>query len=262
MKFKLFILAATLFRFIHGISQTPDYLTVQASHDDSGNVRITNFDFLNSALKNADIVLLGEPTHHPQYYDLKVQIVKYLCKQMGYDVLAFESGFYQMETANTIIKNGGDIPMAFENSLFPIWTQEIEFEKMYAFIDTIRHKGKKLDITGFDNQVSAYYASKRFVSDFTDALGAYNLRCDTGALQFLQKQFESLETGRSGLTSDFNEASLKSFKALLAVADSRPELSLYQQSLRTWIGHFEDLYYNKILEKLEKGRFSGADTMS
>jgi erythromycin esterase-like protein len=135
-----------------------------------GQIDFSKLEFLKSELEKADIVLLGEPSHSPEYYDIKIQLVKYLHEQLNFDVLAFESGLYQMETANSEIKKGKSIFSLFESSLFPIWTSTEEFQTIYGYLDSLRNRKDTLEITGFDCQVSASYASKRFISEFEASL--------------------------------------------------------------------------------------------
>lgn len=242
------------------LSQIPEYIEIQVSKNASGQFDFSKFDFLKSELAKADIVLLGEPSHSPQYYEIKIQLVKYLHEQLDFDVLAFESGLYQLETANSEIKNGGNIYEAFENSVFPLWTSKDEFQQLYEYLDILRAANDMIQITGFDCQVSASYASKRFVSDFESALINQNITPNKKALRILQSQFVNLETGKKGLTEDFNDNSIRVLSDVAQSIRSINELSVYYQSLLGWIGHFSDLYYNKLFEKLTSGNFQGPDS--
>lgn len=243
----------------NALSQIPEYREISISKKANGQIDFSKLDFLKSELDKAVIVLLGEPSHSPQYYDIKIQLVKYLHEQLNFDVLAFESGLYQMETANTEIKNGESIYSAFENSLFPIWTSTEEFQKIYSYIDSLTTRKDTLEISGFDCQVSASYASKRFVPEFENALKNNKLSFNQSPLKILQAQFENLETGHKGLTDDFNEESIQELVGLAESIGSTPSLSVYHQSLLGWIGYFKDLYFNKIFEKLKQGTYQGKD---
>lgn len=259
MRTALIILATLIAGGQNTFSQIPEYREIPISKTANGQIDFSKLEFLKSELEKADIVLLGEPSHSPQYYDIKIQLVKYLHEQLNFDVLAFESGLYQMETANSDIKNGESIYSAFESSLFPIWTSTDEFQKLYSYLDTLRTRKDLLDITGFDCQVSAYYASKRFVPEFENALKSNNLSFNQKPLQILQAQFENLETGKKGLTPDFNEESIQELIRLAKSISSISSLSIYHQSLLGWIGHFSDLYQNKILQKLRDGSYDFKD---
>lgn len=260
MKTTILILLTLIVSGQNAFSQIPEYLEISISKKANGQIDFSKLEFLKSELEKADIVLLGEPSHSPEYYDIKIQLVKYLHEQLNFDVLAFESGLYQMETANSDIKKGESIYSAFESSLFPIWTSKEEFQKIYSYLDSLRTRKDSLEITGFDCQVSASYASKRFVPEFENDLRNKKISFNQKTLQILQAQFENLETGQKGLTDDFNEESIQELTRLARSISSTSSLSIYHQSLLGWIGHFSDLYYNKIFEKLKQGVFQGKDS--
>lgn len=239
-------------------SQIPEYREISISKKANGQIDFSKLEFIKSELEKADIVLLGEPSHSPEYYDIKIQLVKYLHEQLNFDVLAFESGLYQMETANSDIKKGESIYSAFESSLFPIWTSKEEFQKIYSYLDSLRTRKDSLEITGFDCQVSASYASKRFVPEFEKDLRNNKISFNQKTLQMLQAQFENLEIGQ-GLTDNFSEESIQELIRLAKSISSTRTLSIYHQSLLGWIGHFNDLYYNEIFEKLKQGAYQGKD---
>lgn len=239
-------------------SQIPEYREISISKKANGQIDFSKLEFIKSELEKADIVLLGEPSHSPEYYDIKIQLVKYLHEQLNFDVLAFESGLYQMETANSDIKKGESIYSAFESSLFPIWTSKEEFQKIYSYLDSLRTRKDSLEITGFDCQVSASYASKRFVPEFEKDLRNNKISFNQKTLQMLQAQFENLEIGQ-GLTDNFSEESIQELMRLAKSISSTRTLSIYHQSLLGWIGHFNDLYYNEIFEKLKQGAYQGKD---
>ncbi len=214
MRATILILLTLIVSGQNAFSQIPEYREISISKKANGQIDFSKLEFLKSELEKADIVLLGEPSHSPEYYDIKIQLVKYLHEQLNFDVLAFESGLYQMETANSDIKKGKSIYSAFESSLFPIWTSKEEFQKIYSYLDSLRTRKDSLEITGFDCQVSASYASKRFVPEFENDLRNNKISFNQKTLQILQAQFENLETGQKGLTDDFNEESIQELTRL------------------------------------------------
>ena len=191
-----------------GLAQNPEPKVLELKLKSNGDYDFAGTDFLRQALRNADIILLGEPYHHPKYYPFKIQLVKYLHDQLGFGVIAFESGLFQMDMVNTDIKNGDDISSAFEKGLFPIWTLTYEFEELYPYLDSLKKEGFPMEIAGFDCQISSSNASKRFVPETERASKEHHIAVEQKALQILQSQFENLETGK-GLTEDFDDESLK-----------------------------------------------------
>lgn len=215
--------------------------------------------FLKEELKDVDIILLGEPVHSHLFYPVKIQLVKYLHEEFGFDVLAFESGLFQMEKVNEDIKNGEEVFSAFDKGLFPIWTSTFEFEELYNYLDSLRSAGSPLEITGFDCQVSSTNASQRFVPELEEALKKNNITFEKETLRILQTQLDSLEAIK-GLTQNFNDESLKQLWNLEKATRSIKDMSLLHQSLLGFIGHFTDLYKNKLLQKLRKGQFTPSDS--
>lgn len=233
------------------MAQLPAYAIVKSTTDKSSS----KFDFLKEELKNAQIVLLGEPSHSPHYFPIKTEVVKYLHENLGFDVLAFESGLYQMDHINKDIKKGKDIQSAFEEGLFPIWTSTDEFKEIYPYLES-----HKLDIAGFDCQMSGTIASKTFVKELDSTLVVKRIPFKKSTLQVLQAQLENLETGTRGLTEDFSMTILDELRELNQAMSSVPSLVLYNQSLAGWIGHFKDLYYNNIFHKANSGLLQAKDS--
>ena len=55
-----------------------------------------DFRFLDKALKDVDIVLLGEISHGDgKTFIVKTELIKYLHKNLDFDVLVFESGMVE-----------------------------------------------------------------------------------------------------------------------------------------------------------------------
>jgi erythromycin esterase len=83
-----------------GLLQSQHSKIIEIKTDRNGNLDLQSIDQLKQDLQQADIILLGETIHTPIYYPSKIQLVKYLHKNLGFDVLAFESGLYEMERVN------------------------------------------------------------------------------------------------------------------------------------------------------------------
>jgi erythromycin esterase len=64
------------------------------------NVEPNNEDYtdlapLKQALQEVTVVGLGEPIHHDgSAFKAKVRLIKFLHQELGFSVIAFESGFY------------------------------------------------------------------------------------------------------------------------------------------------------------------------
>jgi len=125
-----------------------------------------DFSFLKEELKNVQVVMLGERTHFDgNVFEMKTEIIKYLHQELGFNTIAFESGVYDVWKAQKNISNGEDTKIAFEKSLFPIWSKTKEFQGFISFFD----KNKtELKVIGFDNQITGEYGENQLINDLYD----------------------------------------------------------------------------------------------
>ncbi len=122
--------------------------------------------FLKKELKNAKIVMLGEATHDDgNIFELKTKIIKYLHREMGFNVVAFESGTFEVWKAQREIKKGVKSKVAMGNSLFSMWSKAKEFQ---SFIDFFKENKNKLKLFGFDNQITGVYGEKQLLKELYD----------------------------------------------------------------------------------------------
>ncbi|MEK1832392.1 erythromycin esterase family protein [Priestia megaterium] len=90
------------------------------------NSRKDHLKFLKKVLKGKRIVQLGETTHGSNEMSAtKVELIKYLHEELGYDVLAFESGFAETNGAYRQLHDLSSTEL-MKRSIFGVWhTQEV-----------------------------------------------------------------------------------------------------------------------------------------
>ena len=121
----------------------------------------TDLQPLKKMIANARIVMLGEVNHESgNIFDAKIRVLKFLHQEMGYDMIAFESGFYDLNKANEDIKNGKNVKLALAKSIFNIWTTTKEFQPFIEFVENT-----KVPVLGFDNQFSGEYIFENLKED-------------------------------------------------------------------------------------------------
>jgi erythromycin esterase-like protein len=109
---------------------------------------------LKKMIGNARFVLLGERDHDDgNIIEAKTRVLKFLHQEMGYDMIAFESGFYDLNQANEAIKKGENVKLALAKSLFPIWTSQKSFQPFLEYIEA----NKDLPVLGFDSQFTGEF---------------------------------------------------------------------------------------------------------
>lgn len=155
---KRFIFSALLVAFwLSAFCQQPHFLGScfnyggVRSYDDANVV----FDkaHLENVLKDKRFVLLGDQTHREgSVISMKIQLIKILHEEMGYNFLAFEDDFFSLYRLDQQIRNGNfpeDIPGYFS----PIFSENDEFQELIDYLKESHEKGKPLFVVGFDSQI-------------------------------------------------------------------------------------------------------------
>ncbi|MGU3372052.1 erythromycin esterase family protein [Bacillus mycoides] len=115
-----------------------------------------DLSFLKEAVQDKRIVVLGESTHGAKEMNQsKIRMIKYLHEEMGYDVIAFETGIGE---AAAVQQNFDNLTAteAMKQSLYPVWQTE-ELEQLFTYMKEQKEKGKPLTLAGFD--MNLFYKS-------------------------------------------------------------------------------------------------------
>ncbi len=113
--------------------------------------------FLKEALKNTEIVMLGEQTH---YYDgatflAKARLIKYLHQELGFDVLIYETGLYDTYNLWNNLKSDSTKTSAdFIKALYPFWCNNEENQELLNYILSKINTQNELQMAGLDVQFS------------------------------------------------------------------------------------------------------------
>ena len=110
-----------------------------------------DLQFFKTVLKDRRIVQLGESGHGvAEFNHAKVRLIKFLHQQMGFDVMAFESGLYECYNAN---KPGTPLT-TMRSCIFGVWHTE-EVRALFDYIVETRQTHRPLILAGFDTQMSS-----------------------------------------------------------------------------------------------------------
>lgn len=138
---------------------------------DPADTRFDNLAPVGAAIGSSRIVLLGEQSHgEGTTFLAKTRLIQYLHEQLGFDVLAMESGLFACERAGDAILAGRPAREMFEASVFDVWTGSREFAPLIAYVDRTRGTPRPLELTGFDLQLTGRMSREQLVPELTRAL--------------------------------------------------------------------------------------------
>jgi erythromycin esterase len=135
--------------------------TVELAGDD-----FSDLEPVARAIGNARVVQLGEPSHGGGTgFAAKARLVKFLHQRMGFDLLIWESGLYDVWLADAAMRGSEDGVAAARKGVFALWTEARELAPFFAYIKSSQAGPKPIAMAGFDMQVTADGSMTRFAAD-------------------------------------------------------------------------------------------------
>ncbi|HYV91444.1 MAG TPA: erythromycin esterase family protein [Chitinophagales bacterium] len=141
---------------------------------DPQNNDYSDLQSLRQSIGDSKMVMLGEQSHGDgTTFEAKIRLIKFLHEQMGFDVIAFESGFYDCSKAWESFCNNENAQTAAAQGIFGIWSYSQEVQPLFDYLADQNAKGHPLQLAGFDCQFTGG-ASHKFIDDLESKLTLIN----------------------------------------------------------------------------------------
>lgn len=145
---------------------------------DFADADFSDLEPLREAIGEARFVLLGEQSRYDgTTFQAKTRLVRFLHEEMGFDVLVFESGVFDLRSAWERIRTGMNSTAAARASIDTVWSTSAELAPLFSYIGTRATTARPLVLAGMDPAFTGPGvggAGEHFVRDLEAYLSAAN----------------------------------------------------------------------------------------
>ncbi len=177
----LFCIGLTLFSCKRESEPTVDEISwlkdnaVRIENIEADYTDTTDLQPLKEIIGDARIVMLGEQTHGDgSTFKAKVRLIKFLHQEMGFDVVAFESGFYDCHKLWLNILDNQDPVNASRQGIYSLWSSIAEVEPLFRYIGETIALPRPLEVAGFDCKFTGSLSRNELLIDLETFLAQNN----------------------------------------------------------------------------------------
>jgi erythromycin esterase len=121
---------------------------------------------IGRSIGDARIVFVGEPSHTTgTLFSAQARLVKYLHRDLGFDVVVFEAGLYDGSKVWEAIQAGEPAQQAFRLGIPPVWSDPEEVRPLMDYIAAHARTDRPLELAGYDSQFTGSVSYRHLVPE-------------------------------------------------------------------------------------------------
>lgn len=133
---------------------------------DPNDEDFSDLEPLAAAIGPARVVQLGEPSHGAgSSFAAKARLIKFLHRRLGFDVMAWESGFYDVRLTQRAMRAGENAVTAAQRGILAVWSNAVEARPLFEYVRASQNTARPIDMAGIDLQISAGGTEQAFVAE-------------------------------------------------------------------------------------------------
>jgi erythromycin esterase len=126
---------------------------------------------LRELLGGVRVVMLGEASRSDgSTFLAKTRLVRFLHQELGFDVVVFESGFYEAARAWQAVRAGADVRGALAPLLFPAYREAVELQPLLDYLAARAKSERPLEFAGIDPQMGGTAGSMTLIAELRGLL--------------------------------------------------------------------------------------------
>ncbi len=187
---KALFLSVLLFISVTGIAQVTEHANNQnvftVSSINPSDTSYNDLSFFKKVLSNNQVLLLGEKAHGEGTFTLaKTRMINYLVKNLGYNTIVFESGFFDACYVGKTLNNNNN-PDKIYWAAFPyILYNTKEFGTLKTWLEK-KLIADSVKLCGMDNQLGAV-SYNMLIPYISTALKEFDFTLDTSSVELIKK---------------------------------------------------------------------------